>query len=178
LHASLPADEATTSSEDEESTDSHSEYTSTADDSSSQQSDTDEAGDKSDSSTSLELLQEAAAAPAPISSQAVRSCRHSLDHSTVLSSAAQQQQQQQQNNPQSEAAIVRQQGCSVQIFHEPGEMWADLGGIQLAAGSCCLSHAERAHLRQQLAAGLEEQKKAAALESALENDPLLAITLS
>jgi hypothetical protein len=180
LHASLPADEAITSSEDEDSTDSDNDCTceesNTADDNSSEESDTNEAVDKSDSSTCLGLLQEAAAEPPPISSQAASSCQHSLDHTQVLSSAAQQQQQQQ--DPETDAAAVQQQGCSLSALDEPQEAWADLDGIQLAAGSCCLSHAERAHLRRQLAAGLEEQKTAAVLERALENDPLLAMSLS
>jgi len=51
------------------------------------------------------------------------------------------------------------------------------GGMQLAAGSCSLSRSQRADLRRQLAAGLEEHKTAAALEKALADDPLLSLSL-
>lgn len=52
-----------------------------------------------------------------------------------------------------------------------------LGGIQLAPASCSLSHGQRAHMRQQLAAGLGAQKQAAAMKALVEGDPLLAMSL-
>jgi hypothetical protein len=53
-----------------------------------------------------------------------------------------------------------------------------LNGIQLAASSFSLSHSDRAFLRKQLAAGLEQHRAAQALEKALANDPLLSMSLS
>lgn len=173
----LVLDEATSSEGEDESLDSDSDCTSTADDSNSgTETDSDKAGDESDSSTPLGVLQQTVAASST-SAQAVSSCQHSFAHNPVLGSGAQPVQQQRQD-PECDAAAAQQQGCSLPALDEPQEAWPDLGGIQLAAGSCCLSHEERAHLRQQLAAGLEEQKTAAVLEKALENDPLLSMSLS
>lgn len=52
-----------------------------------------------------------------------------------------------------------------------------LVGIQLASASCSLSHGLRAHMRQQLAAGLDVQKQVAAMKALVEGDPLLAMSL-
>lgn len=127
--------------------------------------------------TALPAMQQAAACPS-ISTAAGGSCQASLQEPALQGSHKQQQMQEVHANDDPDPAASPCHHADRQAEHSDEASMPALHGIQLAAGSCSLSHSERAHLRQQLAAGIEEQKTAAALEKALANDPLLAMSLS
>ena len=200
LHVTAPADAASSSSDGDEDTssetgsdDSGGEECSSA--SGDLSEDEEPSSDHADDTSAGEGSQDAPgglqqSCPVPDSNTAASAQHHAPHLSThaagtsKIPSAAQDmasQQQAQLSTPSGTTAAGAELDSSTDT-NGPQQAaavpWPVVDAIQLAPGSCSLTHNEHAHLRQQLLASLEADKEAAALQQALADDPLLSLSLS